>query len=129
MFFKHFFKSQDRQFGLLLSLIFIFVFLYRAFQLKIFGVFFSLAPLVLITLTIFFPKIFYFPSKLWIKFGFLLGLIVTPLMLTLIYALTIVPINLLLRILNIDILKMKKTNQPSYWISRDQKSTNFKDQF
>ena len=126
---KDFLNDQNRQFGLLLTVVLLGIFLYKAFFLDIISIFLLLTSLILIVFTIFFPKVYYIPSKLWIRFGYLLGSLVTPLILTLVYVFTIIPINLLLRVLNYDILKLKKTNKLSYWIIRNQKSTNFKDQF
>lgn len=129
MYLKDFLKDQNRQFGLLLTAVLLGIFLYKAFFLDTISIILSLTSLIFLLFTIFFPKVFHVPSKIWIKFGFLLGLLLTPLILTLVYVFTIIPINLLLRVFNYEILRLKKTNQLSYWIIRNQKSTNFKDQF
>ena len=129
MFFKKHFKDKNFQFGLLLSIVFILIFFYKLLYLNTLSINFLLTSIIFLTFTIFFSKVFFYPLKLWIKFGFFLGLIVTPLFLTLVYILTIIPISLLLRIFNYDILKMKKSNHQSYWISRNQKSTHFRNQF
>ena len=43
----------------------------------------------------------------WEKFGILLGTIFSPIILTFVYIITIIPINLLIRILRIDLIKIK----------------------
>jgi len=129
MFFKKHFKDQNFQFGLLISTVTTLIFFYKLLYLNTLSISLLLTSTTFLTFTIFFSKVFLYPLKLWIKFGFFLGLIVTPLFLTLVYILTIIPISLLIRIFNYDILKMKKSNHKSYWITRNQKSTHFRDQF
>ncbi len=66
----------------------------------------------------------------WEKFGILLGTIFSPIILTFVYIITIIPINLLIRILRIDLIKIKISKAPkSYWKPRSDNKINFKDQF
>lgn len=69
--------------------------------------------------TLFFPSVLRPLNLLWFKFGMLLGRIVNPVVMFLIYALTVVPIGLLLRISGKDLLRLKFTSgEKSYWIER-----------
>ena len=129
MFFRKFLKAHDQQFGFLCTLISFLIFFYNLLIKNYFSLLTLGLSILLLVLTIFKPIIFYYPSKIWIKSGHILGIIITPIILFLIYILTVIPISLLLKIFNFDILKTKQTNQPSYWIKRNQKTTNFRDQF
>ena len=46
---------------------------------------------------------------MWEKFGILIGKFISPMVLILIYLITIIPINIILRIFRIDLLKKKAT--------------------
>jgi len=59
-------------------------------------------------------------NKGWIKLGLLLFKIVNPIVLGLIFLLTILPIGLLLRLFGKDPLRLKfEPDAKSYWITRD----------
>ena len=59
-------------------------------------------------------------NRAWTKLGLLLFKIVNPIVLGLIFALTIIPIGLLLRLFGKDPLRLKfEPEAKSYWIERD----------
>ena len=57
-------------------------------------------------------------KKIWIKFGELLGKIISPIVLGIIFFLLITPIGLLMKILGKDLLNIKYTKNKTYWINR-----------
>lgn len=60
-------------------------------------------------------------NRIWFRFGMILAKIITPIMMGLIFALSIVPIGLIRRITNPDALNQKLDPKlESYWIERDQ---------
>lgn len=66
---------------------------------------------------------------LWIKFGELLGVIIAPVIMGLVYFLVVLPIGIFMRVLGKDLLKLKfKKNIVSYWNKKDSK-INFNKQF
>jgi predicted membrane metal-binding protein len=59
-------------------------------------------------------------NRLWFRFGLLLGRIVSPLVMALIFYGTVVPTGLLMRMLGKDILRLRlDPDVASYWIERD----------
>ena len=70
-------------------------------------------------------------NKLWMRFGFLLGMIISPLVLGLIFFGLFTPIATLMRYSGRDELRLKLSNKSSHWISRSEpiKSDSFKNQF
>ena len=67
---------------------------------------------------------------LWEKFGLLLGKLFSPIILTIIYMFTIMPIKLILKIFSVDLINKKKNiSLKSYWIEKDKHSTDFRNQF
>ena len=70
------------------------------------------------------------PRVFWDKFGEFLGIIFSPIILFLVYLITMVPINLMIRFFNIDIIQKNKSKKcQSYWIDANNKKINFKNQF
>ena len=70
-------------------------------------------------------------NKLWMHFGHLLGMIVSPIVLGLIFFGLFTPIAILMRVSGRDELRLKLTQKASYWITRSEpiKSGSFKQQF
>lgn len=70
-------------------------------------------------------------NKLWMRFGLLLGMIVSPIVLGVIFFGMFAPIALLMRLSGRDELRLKLKNKATHWISRSEpiKSESFKNQF
>ena len=70
-------------------------------------------------------------NKLWMRFGFLLGMIISPLVLGVIFFGLFTPIATLMRLSGRDELKLKLSRKASHWNSRSDpiKSESFKKQF
>ena len=70
-------------------------------------------------------------NKLWMRFGSLLGMIVSPIVLGIIFFGLFTPIATLMRLFGRDELRLKFSQKSSHWISRNEliKSDSFKHQF
>ena len=70
-------------------------------------------------------------NKLWMRFGLLLGMIVSPIVIGIIFFGLFTPIAMLMRLSGRDELRLKSTQKASYWISRGEaiKAESFKHQF
>lgn len=59
-------------------------------------------------------------NRAWTRLGFLLGSIMTPIVMTLLFFMVITPIGLLMRLTGKDTLRLRGTRKnDSYWIVRD----------
>lgn len=71
-------------------------------------------------------------NKLWMRFGMLLGMIVSPIVLAILFFIMFTPIGIGMRIFKRDELRLRSLNVESYWKIRDQVNlnvTSFKQQF
>ena len=68
-------------------------------------------------------------KKIWIKIGIILGKIIAPLVMALIYFIIITPISIIIKISGKDILNMKFDSSKSYWIKRTKQLHSMKKQF
>ena len=67
-------------------------------------------------------------NLLWLKFGMLLGKVVSPIIMGLVFFGVVTPTGLIMKLFNKDLLKLKRKDKKSYWIERKNKS-EMKNQF
>ena len=65
----------------------------------------------------------------WMKLGEILGKIIAPIVMSLIFFIVITPIGLLKRLTGKDLLKLKFSKKNSYWIKRNKTLGSMKRQF
>ena len=69
-------------------------------------------------------------NKLWLKFGFFLGTIASPVVMGVVFFIVVTPIGLFMRLLGKDLLRISKSELLStYWISREKQNSTMKKQF
>jgi hypothetical protein len=68
-------------------------------------------------------------NKLWFKFGILLGKILSPFVLGIIFFLVVTPVGLIMRILGKDVLNLKYNKSKSYWVEKNGPKSKMKNQF
>ena len=121
-------RKDNITFGILFFVFFLIIGLYPLKSdgaIKIWSVLFSLVFLII---TIIRPNLFTFLNKLWIKFGILLGKIISPIVMGLVFFFVVTPIGVLVRILKKDVMGLKRGTS-SYWINRKDKLQSMKKQF
>ena len=87
-----------------------------------------IVSLVFLIITIIKPNLFTFSNKLWIKFGILLGKIISPIVMGIVFFFVVTPIGLFIKILKKDVMGLKRGTS-SYWIAREDKIQSMKKQF
>ena len=68
-------------------------------------------------------------NKIWFKIGILLGNIISPIVMGIIFFLVVTPTSIIMKILKKDLLNLKKNNKNSYWIEKKKQSSRMKKQF
>ncbi len=68
-------------------------------------------------------------NRLWFKFGLILGKIVSPIVLGIVFFLVVTPTGIIMRLIGKDLLNLKKKNYESYWIEKDNENNTMKNQF
>lgn len=58
-------------------------------------------------------------NKLWMRFGLLIGMIVSPVIIGLIFFIIFTPLALFMRVIGRDELHLNISKKPSHWINRD----------
>ena len=72
-----------------------------------------------------------YPNKLWIRFGLLLGMIISPIVLGVLFFILFTPTAILMKLFGRDELRLKFKKNMSYWIMRENQidSDSFSNQF
>jgi len=123
-------KSSNKSFGLVFGLVFILLFSYNLIKSEELSIHFLILSVFFLFFAFIYPKIFGPFNKIWIKFGDLLGKIIAPIVMFLVYFTIIFMTSIVLKILNKDILNLKidKTSN-SFWRLKDKKLGDMSKQF
>ena len=66
---------------------------------------------------------------IWFKFGLLLGKIISPVVMGIVFFLVVTPIALFMRLLKKDLLNLKFNKKNTYWIEKSGPKSKMKNQF
>ena len=92
---------------------------------------FAMSALLILLITLIKSEVLLPLNKLWMRFGVLLGMVVSPIVLGIIFFVFFTPIAILMRRNGRDELRLKCLQKASHWITRSEpiKSESFKHQF
>ena len=121
--------GSNRSFGVVFFIVFLVVALLPLLNgnsIRIWSIILSLIFLILglLNSNILFPL-----NRIWFKFGIILGSIVSPIVMSLVFFLVVTPTSLILRLFRKDILSLKKNNNSTYWVKKLNKKSKMKNQF
>ena len=121
--------SSNRSFGLVFFIVFLIIAIYPLLnqgELRLWSLIISIIFLILGLLN---SKLLLPLNKIWFKFGMILGKIVSPLIMGLIFFFVVTPTGILMRILNKDLLNLKLNKKATYWIEKKDPKSKMKNQF
>ena len=121
--------GSNRSFGIVFFILFLLIALYPTINsegIRIWSVILSLIFLVLGLLD---SKVLTPLNKIWFKFGILLGRVISPLIMGVIFFFVVTPIGLIMRILGKDVLNLKYNSNKTYWIEKTGPKSKMKNQF
>ena len=122
-------KPKDNiTFGILFFIVFLIIGLYplkNGLNIRLWSLGLSF---VFLMITFIRPNLFTPLNKLWIQFGILLGKIISPIVMGLVFFFVVTPIGILVRLFKKDVMGLKK-KETSYWINREDKTQSMRKQF
>ncbi len=121
-------KKNNITFGILFFVFFLIIGLYPLVLVGVIRIWSVFLSLVFLIITIIRPNLFTFLNRSWIQFGILLGKIISPIIMGLVFFFVVTPIGILVRILKKDVMGLKR-GESSYWIDREDKLQSMKKQF
>ena len=128
---KNLFKIKKKDniiFGLIFFILFLIISLYPLKSKEVIRLWALFLSLIFLIVTIIKPNLFTFLNKLWVKFGFLLGKIISPIVMGLVFFFVVTPIGIFVKVLKKDVMSLKR-GASSYWITREDKIQSMKKQF
>ena len=123
---------SNKKFGFFFTFVFVLFAIYFLYLMNLTWMFiFAGLSFVLFVITITKADILLPLNKMWMKFGLLLGILISPIVLGIIFFGLFTPIGVLMRTIGRDELRLKFKNKTSHWIHRNEqiKSESFKQQF
>ena len=120
--------SSNKSFGIVFFIFFIAVAFYPLINNEEYRLWALIISLVFLILGLINSSVLTPLNLLWFKFGMLLGRIVSPIVMALVFFVVVTPTGFIMKLFQKDLLKLKKKSKKSYWIERKSKS-EMKNQF
>ena len=123
-------KSTNRSFGLVFFIVFLIIGLWPLANGGSVRFWSLIIALIFLFLGILNSKILTPLNVLWSKFGELLGIVIAPIVMGIIFFLIVTPTGLIMRMFGKDLLRNKfQINNESYWIKKEKNKSSMKKQF
>ena len=122
-------KSSEKSFGVLFSIVFLIIAIWPLLDLNPLRYWALVVSLIFLAITLLKQELLKPLNIAWIKFGEILGKVVAPTVMALIFFFVLTPISFIVRLSGKDLLKLKFTKDKSYWIKRDKNINTMDKQF
>ena len=121
--------GSNRSFGIVFFIFFLIISLCPIINGENFRIWALLISFIFLILGLVNSKILTPLNKLWSKFGILLGKIISPLIMGIIFFFVVTPIGLLMRLFKKDLLNLKFNKRQTYWIEKNEPKSKMNKQF
>ena len=121
--------GSNRSFGIVFFIVFLIISLYPLLNDSEIRLWPLIISIIFLVLGVANSKLLTPLNKIWFKFGLLLGKIVSPIIMGIIYFFVVTPIAILMKLLKKDILNLKYNNKDTYWIEKNEPKSKMKNQF
>ena len=123
-------KIKNRGFGILFFFLFLLIGLYPIYKGLTPNLYLVILSIPFLILGLINSKILTPLNKAWVKLGEILGLVIAPVVMVVIYFVVLTPISFIVRIFGKDLLGVKFSKKiQSYWIDRKKNLGPMKNQF
>jgi|TARA_B110000971_G_C19670001_1_gene346234 hypothetical protein len=122
-------KSSEKSFGYLFAIVFLLIAIWPLLNggpIRLWSLLFSI---FFLTITFLKQELLKPLNIIWVKLGELLGRVITPIVMCLIFFLILTPLSFAVRIFKKDLLNLKYSKDNSYWIEREKNITTMDKQF
>mgnify|MGYP001472983053 FL=1 len=121
--------GSNRSFGIVFFIVFFLISIYPLVNSESIRIWSLIISIIFLTLGAINSKLLSPLNKVWFKFGLLLGRIISPIVMGIIFFLVVTPIALLMRLLKKDLLNLKFSKNNTYWIEKSGPKSKMKNQF
>ena len=121
--------GSNKSFGIVFFIVFLLISLYPLINQENIRIWALIISLIFLILGLLNSKILNPFNKLWFKFGIILGRIISPIVMSIIFFFVVTPIALLMKLLKKDLLNLKFNKTSTYWIEKSGPKSKMKNQF
>ena len=121
--------SSNKSFGIVFFTVFLIIAIWpllNGYGIRYWSLIISIVFLILGILN---SKILTPLNKIWFTIGILLGNVISPIVMSIIFFLVVTPTSFIMKILGKDLLNLKKNTKNSYWIKKQNQNSRMKNQF
>ena len=122
-------KSSNKSFGLVFFVVFLLIAIFPLLKQEDIRIWSLIISFIFLVLGLLNSELLSPLNKIWFKFGILLGIIVSPLVMGIIFFVVVTPIGLVMKLLKKDLLNLKFNNHNSYWVEKNEPKSKMKNQF
>ena len=120
---------SNRNFGIVFSIVFLIIAIWPILNQNEIRIWSMIISLIFLILGLIKSKFLSPLNKAWFKFGLILGSVIAPVVMGVIYFLVVTPTGLIMKALGKDILGLKRNKNSTYWLEKDNSNNNLKNQF
>ena len=121
--------GTNKSFGIVFFVFFLIVSIFPLLNNGDIRVWSLIISLIFLILGILNSKILTPLNQVWFKFGILLGRFVSPVVMGIIFFAIVTPTSVIMRVLQKNLLNLKKGNKKTYWLERYKIKSKMKNQF
>ena len=124
--------GSNKSFGIVFSIFFTLIFVYLLLSTQEINKIFLILAIIFLILGFLNSKLLTPLNILWFKFGILLSVVISPLIMSIIFFCVVTPLSISAKIVKKDFLnlnKKKNNNKKSHWIDKENYKNSMKDQF
>ena len=121
--------GSNRSFGIVFFIVFLLISIYPLINSESIRIWSLIISLIFLLLGLINSKLLSPLNKIWFKFGLLLGKIISPIVMGIIFFFVVTPIALLMRLIKKDLLNLNFNNNNTYWIEKSGPKSKMKNQF
>ena len=122
-------KSSNRSFGLLFFVVFFLIGIWPLFKENDYRLWSLIISIIFLILGLLNSKLLKPLNNLWIKFGEILGKIIAPIVMMIVFFIVLTPLSFIVKLFIKDLLNLKYVKNNSYWIIRKKDIGSMKKQF
>ena len=120
---------SNRNFGIVFSIVFLIIAIWPILNQNEIRIWSMMISFIFLILGLINSKFLSPLNKAWFKFGLVLGSIIAPIVMGIVFFIVVTPTGLIMKALGKDILGLKRNKNNTYWLEKDNSNNNLKNQF
>lgn len=121
--------SSNRSFGIVFFVVFLIIAIYPLLNDNSIRLWSLIISIIFFILGIINSKVLTPFNILWMKFGLILGKIVSPIIMGFVFFGVVTPISIIMKLLRKDLLNLRRNKKETYWLKKEEIKSNMKNQF